>query len=331
MLQITSSQGSPLQQYDSPWSVALPIGAKRGHATLELSEAPIDGGELHDPFFADTLARLPLVQVARTEIPRAALRHIAPEHAPAGLIFHVARCGSTLLANLLRELPETVVYSEPPAFNDILMPPFGNWSEQEIVASLRLVARGLSQAAGNQPYIVKCRSWNTLFIRLLLKAFPSTPWVFLTRDPIEVAVSVMRKPPTWLRAHRLPANPFLPFLKVGSELVEQPERYLAEILRAFTQAVADADRSNGRLLTYTDLPGAAWKGITAHFGFLPSAQVLEAMRRRAEVYSKDPSARKPFNDDSAAKQAVATPELRRMIFDHATPSFLSLAESWNDL
>lgn len=311
----------------------MPIAAKRGHAALELSEAPIDGRELYDPFFADTLARMPLIQVARTEIPRAALQHydIVPEQEPAGLIFHVARCGSTLLANLLRELPGTVVYSEPPAFNDILMPPFGDWSEQEIVASLRLAARGLAQAAGNRRYIVKCRSWNTLLIRLLLKAFPSTPWVFLTRNPIEVAVSVVRKPPTWLRAHSLPDNPFLPFLEVGHELVEQPERYVAEVLRAFTRAVANAARSNGRLLTYSDLPDAAWKCAANHFGWNPSAQVVEAMRRRAGVYSKDPSARKPFNDDSAAKQAGATPELRRMVSDRTTPSFLSLAESWSAL
>lgn len=40
---------------------------------------------------------------------------------PAGFVFHQARCGSTLVANMLAKLPEAVVYSESSPPPDIVL------------------------------------------------------------------------------------------------------------------------------------------------------------------------------------------------------------------
>ena len=42
---------------------------------------------------------------------------------PAGIVFHVARCGSTLVSQLLKQHLGHVVYAEPLPINEILLPP----------------------------------------------------------------------------------------------------------------------------------------------------------------------------------------------------------------
>jgi len=305
--------------------------ASRGATALEISYGDIDVDEFRDPFFVDTLQRLPKLGLCLRQMPRRLLPGVgalSPDAAPAGVILQISRCGSTLLANLLREVRGCVVYSEPPAINDLLMPPYGDWSEDEIVTGLRLMAAELSAAGGRRPYVLKLRSWNVLRADLVLRAFPESPWIFLTRDPVEVAASVLRKPPTWLRAHLDPNNPFLPYLDAAAATADR-ETYVAHVLAGFAQAISGVSRTSGKLVRYEDFGSETWNAVAAHFSLSPSAEDRARMKAQAGLYSKDILRLTPFTSDAAAKQAEASPLLRSAVAGNTLPVFERLARSWS--
>jgi hypothetical protein len=113
----------------------LPARALLRPDGLYLALRAIAPAELRDAFMQETIARVPaaesFVHIAREDVGKA-----APGTAPAGLIFHVARCGSTLISQLLRTHDKLVVYAEPLPFNEILLPPH-QWPRHELVAALR--------------------------------------------------------------------------------------------------------------------------------------------------------------------------------------------------
>jgi hypothetical protein len=131
------------------------------------------------------------VQVAREDVGRG-----TAGTGPAGIVFHVARCGSTLVSQLLKQHVGLVVYAEPLPVNEILLPP-AKWPRAEIVAALRSLGAAFERHA-RKPWVLKLTSWNTLFCDLVAEAFPSSPWVLCLRDPLEIAVSLLRQPAGWI-------------------------------------------------------------------------------------------------------------------------------------
>ena len=117
----------------------------------------------------ETVARVPaqerIVHVARDGVgwaPR--------DTAPVGIIFHVARCGSTLISQSLKRLDDLVVYAEPQPVNEILAPPH-KWPRADLVAALRTLGGAFARHARG-PYVLKLSSWNTLYCDIVAEAFP---------------------------------------------------------------------------------------------------------------------------------------------------------------
>src|SRR5687767_15028620 len=73
---------------------------------------------LTDPFFEQTITRCladPANLLFRHETPIEVLRELYEEHRgiePNGLIFHMSRCGSTLIAQMLAAVSRNIVISE---------------------------------------------------------------------------------------------------------------------------------------------------------------------------------------------------------------------------
>ncbi len=114
---------------------------------------------------------------------------------PSGFVFHESRCGSTLASNALAVMDSSHrVYSES-------LPPLrvlgacriagGNCPEGTEVALLRdvIYVMGRTNNGEEEKLFFKFQSITTKFIDSILKAFPSTPWVFIYRNPIEVMMS----------------------------------------------------------------------------------------------------------------------------------------------
>ena len=143
----------------------------------------------------ETIARIPASETV-LHVTRDELRRAASDNAPAGIIFHVARCGSTLISQSLKQLDNLAVYAEPQPVNEILVPPH-EWPRADMVAAIRALGSAFARHAGG-PYVLKLSSWNTLFCDIVTEAFPETNWVLCLRDPVEVGVSLLQQPPGWL-------------------------------------------------------------------------------------------------------------------------------------
>ncbi len=117
---------------------------------------------------------------------------------PAGFIFHVGRCGSTLLAKVLARSRENMMFSEAPAHNQVwqVLPECGS-SAVEVYRNL-LLAMGRPRIASYRSHFIKFTSYNIVKFGLIRAAFPDTPAVFLFRDPDAVLESSAREVQPWL-------------------------------------------------------------------------------------------------------------------------------------
>ena len=308
-----------MQAMQGDW---LPARAALHPTGLYFSLREIRPAELQDPFMQETIARLParesVVQVAREDVGKG-----TAGTGPVGLIFHVARCGSTLVSQLLKQHVGVVAYAEPLPVNEILLPPH-KWPRPELVAAVRSLGAAFQRHA-RKPYVLKLTSWNTLFCDLVAEAFPETPWVLCVRDPLEVAVSLLRQPAGWTwNDGGEPAAPFAKYVDPEG-LSSSREEYLARIFGAFCDAACRLDPSKGRLLKYETLPEAVWESVAPHFGLAVDGAARKRMVEAARANAKAPVSKpETFTADSAAKQAAASASLHKAVDALARPNLENL-------
>jgi hypothetical protein len=298
----------------------LPVRAALQPDGLYLALRGIPRAELRDPFMQETVQRVAapesIVRIGRGDVGK------SPGGAePAGLVFHVARCGSTVVSQLLREL-DAAVYAEPLPVNELLLPPQA-WPREELVAALRSLGAAFAGHAGGR-YLLKLSSWNTLFCDLLAEAFPRTPWVLSIRDPVEVAVSLLAQPPGWLRESEEPARRVYRVVQPEGAPRSAEER-VARVYGAFCEAAARLDRARGRLIQYESLPASVWEVVAPHFSLTAGATERQRMAEAARSYSKSPLGKATaYADDSARKRAGASAVLLAAIDEFARPALSRL-------
>lgn len=121
------------------------------------------------------------------------LAQTVPAVVPTAFIFHVSRCGSTLLSQLLSGNSQHIVLSEVPLLDELLrlherrpnLP--ANQQEQAICAALRLLGQ---QRTGQETRLfVKLDSWHIHEHARLRRLFPTVPMVLLYRSPNAVVAS----------------------------------------------------------------------------------------------------------------------------------------------
>jgi hypothetical protein len=254
-----------------------------------------------EPFFEQTVRRARARPFNLAFRPRTALEEETPGPLPAGLIFHLSRCGSTLVGRMLAALPETVVLSEPPPVDHVMRARAG---EEARARWLRALVAAFTHGSGARRLFIKLDAWHALELPLFARAFPDVPWIFLYRDPLEVLVSHARQM-SWMMAA---ANaPDLLGVSVPDAMRIPRAEYHARVLaRICEHAVRHA--GGERFVSYAQLPDAALTRIPALFGLAPSDAERAAMRAVATYHAKLPQAR--FVPDAAEKQDAADPEVR---------------------
>ena len=273
-----------------------------------------DAPRFTEAFLDDTFTRLmrhPANSLFRRQTTLAELEAWAarsPGIPPTGFIFHVSRCGSTLLAHLLGRLDGALVLSEPGPVDSLIRAGHRMGRDRQ-VALLRAMVGVLGQARepGQDRLFVKFDAWNTPQHDLIREAFPETPWVFLYRDPVEVLVSALNQRGVHTSPGLLPAALF------GIEGQPPGDEYAARVLGAIHAAGLKAHRAApGLLLDYSQLPEAAWTTVARHFGITPTP---EEVARLTAASSRNPKqGDRPFERDGEAKRAAA-PEAVRALAD----------------
>jgi hypothetical protein len=303
----------PLKQTVAPPAAGwLPIKARWVDARLVLDWAYFGDERLREPFYDDSVRRClrkPFNRLFACTTPFGALETwlpTVPTLAPSGFIFHMSRCGSTLVARMLAALAETIVISEADPIDvvvrareqrpDLGEEEHGNWLKQ-IVAAL-----GQPRDGRERHLFVKLDSWHSAALPLFRRAFPSTPWVFVYRDPVEVLVSHLRQPGLQMLPGQLASL-------LDIEPTHEREVYCARVLAKICEPILRHWPAGGGLLVnYRELPDALWTRIMPHFRISASKQDRAAMTQAAARDAKTPGLL--FSPDGAAKQRAAAPAAR---------------------
>lgn len=296
------------------------------------AEAAVDwihfaGKPLTESFYFDSLRTLqsrPFNQLFRYRTPFDSLIDDDAAHSlmPDGFIFHMSRCGSTLVSQMLAASPANIVVSEAEPLDSMVQLPFFFGVSREIhVAAIRAMVLALGRnRAGTQRYFVKVDSWHALFLPLFRQAFPDTPWVFLYRDPVEVLVSQKR-----MRGQQAVPGVLPPQL-FGIEPEEQnlpDDDYAARILARTCDAALDNwDTGGGMLVNYHELPDAFYTRILPHFGVTLEAGEHERMDAASKRDAKAPDT--TFREDSAEKRNEADAAIRAAAAKHFPTTYARL-------
>lgn len=227
--------------------------------------------------------------------------------APNGFIFHMSRCGSTLVSQMLAALAQNIVMSEPPPVNSILRSNLENpeISDAQRVQWLQWIigAFGQQRNADEKYYFIKFDSWNTLDLALIERAFPDVPWIFLYRNPVEVIVSHMKQ----RGAQMIPGvvKQLLPNLDLTDVVQMPPEEYCARVLALICEAALNrVPNKNALLVNYTQLPEAFASMILKHFRVAYAPEDVEQMKNAAQFNAKTPQV--SFVPDSETKKKQAS-------------------------
>lgn len=274
----------------------LPVTVDAERRTLVL--APLADLPFREATYARTLAAHGDRQASVVPV-TAFVRHAAqlPPSSPAGVVSHVGRCGSTLLANLLALRPGTLVLKEPG---------FLNAAPPELLRALMTYCRAAASAAGRE-LVVKSTSWSSP--ALLAAAEPDDArWLLLWRDPVEVVRSALASPPPWADSDAAATAAVV----LDGPTTRPAVRYARQwdaIARAFLRTDLPV-----RFLEYARLAagkGTALRAVQRWLALRDADTVPDAFATEADRYSKaadgtrfDPSARHHRPDLTPADTAA---------------------------
>jgi hypothetical protein len=294
----------------------LPIGTSWVNAQLYVQWTYFGEQRLREPFFEGSVQRClfrPFNRLFRYSTPITKLAdwlQVHPGLRPSGFIFHMSRCGSTLVTQMLAAQAANVVISEASPIDAIVRARYARpdlSGEQQALWLIWMIgALGQPRCGDESHYFIKLDCWHTLALPLFRQAFPDVPWVFLYRDPVEVLVSQSRMPGMQMIPGVL--GPDLFGVASSSDLL-QPEDYCARVLARICEPVLqNYAKGTSLLVDYRQLPLALWTTIMPHFGMECSNSDRAAMAEVARHDAKAPSFQ--FTPDVEAKQQEASATTR---------------------
>lgn len=284
------------------------------------------GGELTSYF------RAPLAVLDRTDL-------LATPLEPRGFIFHVSRCGSTLLGKVLaRAGSASVVNQGGPLQRGFWAAACHDWVDGEALdpASRQRFRNlvhllGRERIAGQRDVFVKFISWNTLYLDFIRDCFPEVPQLFLYRDAVEVVSSVLKETTAVLWAKDQPQAGFLTGRPYPDAARLDDVEYLAACYARYFDVALNAG-ANPALLNYRQLtPANLFDILHRAFGYEPAAADRERMLEQFRFHSKDDSDQAVFADDSTSKQQALTAAQRSTIERYCASGTRALDESARNL
>jgi hypothetical protein len=309
----------------------IPIRVYAGAAGYRVDWCYFGPRRLTEPFFRDS------VEIALQEPFNLAFRqdttidsllnwaHMQPGIQPTAFIYHTSRCGSTLLSRMLMALESHVVVSEPPLLDAVLRAHYSlpTLPADVQVAWVRATLSALAQRriGTESRFVVKLDAWNITELPLMRSAFPDVPWIFLYRDPLEVAVSQLKMP----GAHMVPGvlGPSLASISADEAIAMPRAEFIARILgRIFESGHEGCLTFGGRPVHYRELPDALWTSLAGDFGVATDVVTIEALHDAARLDAKNPHFE--FVSDTEQKHRASSEELRRAVDRWAAPAYAAL-------
>ncbi len=215
---------------------------------------------------------------------------------PGLFIFHIGRCGSTLVSQALRRSPQTLVISESTAVNGFFRETttVENKLRKELLRGL-LKAYNPKSSSKSKVTIFKFTSWNIEELGLILAAFPQTPWVFVHRNPVEVLSSYLERPPAWAKSN----------FKIKSQ---------AKMVEDFYSKIESHLNRNSYWIDHRDIKIESILHLLFLLEIKSTIRVQAQITKTLKIYSKDPKQKKIFLGDhiQADTHKILTQENRHL-------------------
>ena len=234
---------------------------------------------------------------------------------PSCFIFHISRCGSTLLSQMMSEEERCIVLSEVPILDDLLqlryhpavrsMPPI----EKLFKAVLHIL--GQRKAADEKYLAIKLDSWHTLFYDDLRAWFPAVPFFLMHRNPAEVIRSHAKQP----GRHAVPGvlEPSMFGLNYNMACAMPAGMYLQYVLTCYLKKYLEILGSGNDvyMLNYHDGSVSMVERVIRICNMEISETLTEKMITRAGFHSKSPKL--SFSGDGQVTAVQHTsPELEQL-------------------
>lgn len=153
------------------------------------------------------------------------------------LVFHVSRCGSTMLSQSLATSSENIMISEAPIIDEILRSPLFDLDKKNILIQSVVKFLGQKRFPAQKNLIVKLDAWHIFNVRQLRLVFPELPFVLLYRNPTEILKSHQKM----MGMHMVPnLLPYGIFGITSEEIIEISfQQYGALVLEKYFEAFLD--------------------------------------------------------------------------------------------
>lgn len=281
------------------------------------------GQRYSEPFFEETVLKcLSLAPNGRQYASTSTLDFLveAAKHAepvaPTAFIFHVSRCGSTLLAQLLGLHAQHIVLSEAPLIDSLLRLPLQDVqvTRSQIEPLLRAAVSLLGERRfGEKRLFIKLDSWHIQFASFIRKLYPDVPFILLHREPAAVVRSHQER--RGMQAVPGLIEPQLFGLQPNELAIDKPDEYLATVLTYYYEQFASLAEHDARalLLDYGEGGEAMMARLAQHVGLQLDTALREQIRERSRFHSKYPG--QTFVEERAPQEMPANLHLAESAYE----------------
>ncbi|MEM7095142.1 MAG: sulfotransferase [Actinomycetota bacterium] len=194
----------------------LPFSINLANRAVNLIEPP-DELDYDRPFWHMTTAALEEAEqrdeLDMVAVPFDRLRALVGDTVPTprAMIFHIGRCGSTLVSRMVGHDRRHLVLREAKPIGGLhrgtagsdLVPTF---TVEQAFKDVLVAFEHFAEARGFEDILVKHSSWESFSMPRIAEVLPDTPLIFVCRNPIEIVESSLHGPPGWgSRLHEPPA------------------------------------------------------------------------------------------------------------------------------
>ena len=216
--------------------------------------------------------------------------------APTAFIFHVSRCGSTLLSQLLALNADNLVLSEVPFLDELLRLRFKNTKniKEETNENINryfkaaLAFYGKRNAHDQTKMFIKTDSWHLLFYKQIRELYPQALFILLYRSPAEIIRSQKK-----LRGMQsIPGVIETELFGFGKEdITYDLDVYMSRVLeKYFTKLLEIIVKDNFCILVnYQEGIPAIMNRIMHLTGLSPKSEDLAKIEERIRFDAKNPS------------------------------------------
>lgn len=207
-----------------------------------------------------------------------------------GLIFHVSRCGSTMLSQSLVTSAENIMVSEAPIIDDILRSDFFDEDTKTVLLESVIRLLGQKRFAEQKNLIVKLDAWSIFKASYLRSVFPKLPFALLYRNPDEVLRSHQKMAGMHMVPNIIPSSVF----GITSKEIQAIsfQQYQALVLEKYFQGFLSFYEidSNVIMLNYNDGMKNVIKRFISFIDVDFSENEINLMLERLKKHSKNESA-----------------------------------------